>query len=116
MQATTDPYLPAVLASAGPHLQVPQGWPLVTQGDASAVAYVVISGTLLVTRDGEEIGRIGPGELAGELGLLRGEPRNASITAATPVEVIAMDRTSFETHRQVVPALRDHLERTHSIR
>ena len=116
MLATTDSHLPTVLAAAGPRLHVPAGWPLAVQGDRSTTAYVVLSGTLVVTRDGEEVGRINPGELAGELGLLREEPRNATVTALTPVEVIAMDAASFETHRRTVPALRDHLERAHSLR
>ncbi|HUG86557.1 MAG TPA: cyclic nucleotide-binding domain-containing protein [Euzebya sp.] len=116
MSATTDSYLPTVLAYAGPRLHVPRGWPLAFQGDRSTTAYVVLSGTLKVTRDGQEIGRINPGELAGELGLLRGEPRNATMIALTPVEVIAMDEASFDMHRRTVPALRAALERTHSLR
>lgn len=116
MIASTDSDLTRALAGAGPHLRIPQGWPLAVEGDRSATAYVVLAGTLVATRDGEELGRIGPGELAGELGLLRDEPRNATLTAATPVEVIAMDRDAFDLHRRTVPALRDHLERTHSIR
>lgn len=114
--SASAPFLPVALAHAGPHLTVPVGWPLVVEGDHSTAAYVVVAGTLVVTRGGQEIGRVGPGELAGELGLLRDEPRNASLTAATPVEVIAMDDNSFEYHRRSLPALRDHLERTHAIR
>ncbi len=116
MSATSDQYLPAVLAHAGPHLTVPQGWPLACEGDVGSTAYVVIRGTLLAQRDGREIGRIGPGELAGELALLRGERRNASLTAATPVEVIALDAAAFALHRERCPALQAHLDRADLLR
>lgn len=112
----TANHLPTVLAHAGPRLSVPCGWTLARQGERSTSAFVVLSGTLAVTRDGDEIGRINPGELAGELGMLRNQPRNATMTALTPVEVIVMDDASFELHRRTVPALRDHLERTHLLR
>jgi CRP-like cAMP-binding protein len=116
MSASTDAHLPTILTHAGPHLKMPAGWPLATQGDRGTTAYVVMSGTLLVSRDGSEIGRIGPGEMAGEQALLSGRPRNATLTAATPVEVIALDRASFEAHRKASPALRAHLERAGEVR
>lgn len=116
MATPADSYLIEALAGAGPELHVPQGWPLAVQGDRSTTAYVVLAGTLVVSRDGQEVGRIGPGELAGELGLLRNQPRNATLVAATPVRVMALDRDTFQAHRRTTPALRDHLERTHSIR
>ncbi len=116
MPSSSDQYLPTVLAHAGPHLTVPTGWLLTRQGDQGKSAYVVVSGTLIVSRDGEEIGRIGPGELAGELALLRGERRNASMVAATSVEVIALDADSFARCRAHSPALRDHLARADQLR
>ena len=116
MASPTDQHLPTVLAHAGPHLSVPEGWPLAVQGDLGTTAYVVVSGTLLATRDGEEIGRVGPGELAGELALIRGERRNATLTAITPVTVIALDRDAFDRHRDSVEALRQHLDRDDALR
>lgn len=115
MASPADHHLPTVLAHAGPHLRVPEGWPLAVEGDRGTTAYVVVSGTLLVTRDGEEIGRIGPGELAGELALVRGERRNATLTAATPVIVIALDRAAFDRHRET-PGLAALLDRADAVR
>jgi CRP/FNR family transcriptional regulator, cyclic AMP receptor protein len=116
MSAPTDPYLPSALAHAGPRLHVPTGWPLSVEGDRGVTAYLVMSGTLRVHRDGQDIARIGPGELAGERALLEGTARNASLTAITPVEVVALDEASFDYHRRTVPALRDHLDRAVAVR
>ncbi len=113
---TNQEYLPTVLAHAGPHLTMPAGWPLACEGDRGTTAYVVVRGTLTVTRDGKEIGTIGPGELAGELAVLRGERRNATMVAATPVEVIALDQASFALHRRCCPALEAHLDRADQLR
>jgi CRP-like cAMP-binding protein len=116
MPSPADHHLPTVLAHAGPHLRVPAGWPLTVEGDRGTTAYVVVAGTIVASRDGRELGRIGPGELAGELALLRGERRNATMVAVTDVEVIALDVRAFDRLRAHCPALRDHLARADQLR
>src|SRR5690606_12040825 len=42
------------------------------------------------------IGRLGAGDSFGELGLLTGSPRTATVRAATPVEAFRVDRSTFQ--------------------
>jgi hypothetical protein len=58
--------------------------------------YVLIDqGEADVTRFGEVIGRLGPGDGAGEIALVHDMPRTASIRAVTPIAAFALGRAVF---------------------
>ena len=69
------------------------------QGDPSDRFYLIDSGTLRVTQvaHGDEavLRELGPGDVFGEIGLLRGVPRTATVTAATPSVLYALDAHAF---------------------
>ena len=58
------------------------------QNDKGEAAYLVISGSFNVIRDGKKVGKISEGEIFGELSLILGEERKASIKAVTPSEIV----------------------------
>jgi small-conductance mechanosensitive channel len=73
------------------------------QGDTDAVFYAVSRGTVSVTVRGEaksegaappevEVARLNAGDFFGEMSLLTGDPRKATVTAAGDVEVIAVGK------------------------
>lgn len=73
----------------------PKGARVFHEGDESDACYVIRSGEIRVTRehsDGRAIAlaTLGPGELVGELAMLDGGARSASIEALTDVELIAL--------------------------
>jgi CRP-like cAMP-binding protein len=86
-------------------VSVPAGRTLIRQGDIGREFIVVLSGEAIVTRDGEEIARLGPGSYFGELALLASTVRNASVTAATDLEVSVIDRRGFQTLLEDSPGL-----------
>jgi predicted acylesterase/phospholipase RssA len=94
------------LVSGMESTRVPGGRPLFAQGDAGDAAYLVLSGRLRVerARDGrvELIREVGRGDLVGELSLLTGAPRSASVRAVRDTELGRMPRERFvallETH------------------
>ena len=77
------------------HVQLPQGGVLLRQGDEGDRAYIVSGGELLAERDGLEIGRIGPGEVVGEIALLQSAPRMATVRALEPTRLLAIDGDEF---------------------
>ena len=81
------------------------------EGEEGKHLYVIKSGTVEVLRTGPEgtpelISRLGPGDHFGEMALLGKAPRNATTRAATAVEVLKMDRSSFAALYTMLPGVR----------
>jgi MFS family permease len=79
----------AVLAPAVP------GENVVVEGDAGDCFYMIESGELVVTGRGRELNRLGPGDVFGEVALLHGIPRSATVTAVTDAVLFGLDREPF---------------------
>ncbi len=71
------------------------GEPLVREGGTDGAMYVIVQGEVIVSRDGHELARLGPGEHFGELGLLGDRPRTATVLGATAGSAIVVDRTEL---------------------
>ena len=73
------------------------------QGSAPDVMYVVKTGELEVMINGEVIETVGPGGLVGEMALVGGTERTASVRAVTDTEVVALDEEKFLKHVHGTP-------------
>ena len=92
------------------------GQAIIREGDAADAFYVIARGEALVLqRDdtGSEhvVNTLKDGQFFGELGMLRGEPRNATVRARTSLEVIAIDRSSFRMLVESSKATADEIAR-----
>jgi hypothetical protein len=80
-------------------LKYKAGQTIITQGDVADHFYIVADGQVEVVRQGqlgeELIAVLGPGHFFGEMGLLTGRPRLATVRASTDVEVLALDQQEF---------------------
>ena len=78
------------------------GTSIIREGEAADVFYILDAGEVTVTstKDGTEqlIGVLTPGSYFGELGLLSGQPRLATVRASGPTEVVVLrtDKAGFE--------------------
>ena len=73
---------------------------VVQQGDTADRFYIITRGEVEVLRElpnGHDVvlARLGPGQYFGEIGLLHGGKRIASVRASSDLEVLALDRVSF---------------------
>jgi CRP/FNR family cyclic AMP-dependent transcriptional regulator len=78
----------------------PKGSRVFHEGDESDACYIIREGEVRVSRehsDGRAIAlaTLGPGEIVGELAMLDGEARSASVEALTDVELLAVSATDM---------------------
>ncbi len=68
--------------------------------------FVVARGEMVVTLDpsAREVARLGPGDFFGEMSLLTGAPRTASVTAVTDVDVLEITADAFRQFVLANPA------------
>ena len=93
-------------------IEVAEGRVLVREGDYSYEFMGIEEGTAEVTRDGEHVADLGPGDFFGEIGLLERSFRTATVTANTPMRLITL--TGWDMAR-VEKAMPDAIERLRGI-
>jgi CRP-like cAMP-binding protein len=57
--------------------------------------FVLLEGRARVVQSGRTVARFGPGDFFGEISLLDGEPRSASVVAEDPVRCLVLDGRDF---------------------
>lgn len=76
-------------------IEAPARHLLIREGDRGDLFYVIVEGTVEITRGGEHVSEQGPGAYVGEIALLRDVPRTASVIAKTPLHLLALEREPF---------------------
>ncbi|MBM3673396.1 MAG: cyclic nucleotide-binding domain-containing protein [Actinobacteria bacterium] len=85
----------ALIARRAEDVKVDAGRVLVTEGTTGSEFFVIVEGTAKVTRRGRKVASIKPGDAFGELALLDKAPRNATVVAETPMEVVVLGQREF---------------------
>lgn len=101
-------------------LDYADGEALMRQGDPGDRFFLIVSGNVTVERNGRAIARRGAGDHLGEISLLDGRPRTATVVAEGPVHAIVLDRRDFDrlldeqpgVARQLVGTLVERLGRS----
>ena len=83
------------LAAALVPVTAPGGAMIIIQGTVGDRFYIIVDGEVSVTVDGTLVRTMRAGESFGEIALLRGVPRTATVAAVTGVELLALDRHHF---------------------
>lgn len=86
-------------------LELPAGRELIREGGRDRDVYVVVSGTLDVTRGGVHVAEVGAGEFVGEMALLTGGVRNAEVAVASDAVVLHVDGRALGGILDGVPRL-----------
>ena len=94
------------IASLADIVDLPKDRVLLKQGELGWEMFVVVSGSAHVERDGQSLGEVGPGEVLGEIALLDGGPRTATVTLSQPARLLVLARREFQTLMDEFPEIR----------
>ena len=97
------------VVDAATYLTVPEHWALMVEQQPADKAYLILAGEVSVRRHGEEVARLGAGEVIGEMALLNHKLRSATVVADTPLEVLHFTDTTVAELTAKIPHFRDAL-------
>jgi len=83
------------IAASADLIEVPAGLALVTQGRQTNELVVIASGAAEVDRDGKPIASLGSGDFFGEIALMTGSPRTATVTSTEPSTLLVLGDREF---------------------
>ena len=93
------------IAKASEHVQLKAGTTMITQGTAGKQAYVILSGSATVKRNGKKIATVGAGAMVGELSLLDHGSRTATVVCDTDCDVLVLEQRKLMAVIDEVPAM-----------
>ncbi len=83
------------IARLADEIEVPAGKRLATTGERGLELFVIVEGDATVSARGGRTVRLGPGDFFGEMSLLDGEPRSATVEAASNMRLLVVGRREF---------------------
>lgn len=101
-------------------VSLPGGAVLFGEGDPGTAMYVLLEGSAAVTMRGNPLEILKPGSIVGELSMLDGSPRSATVLTRSPCRFVAIEPEEFDLliretpgfARLVMRAMADRLRRT----
>jgi hypothetical protein len=87
---------------------------IISEGDAGLSMYVISSGEVKVYTRGQKgsvyLAKLGEGDFFGEVSVLTGKPRTATITASQPTELLRLDKEKLDNALAKYPGIRKVLD------
>lgn len=78
---------------------------MIREGDLGSTLFVIVEGQAVVSRGGKKLATLVPGDFFGEISLLDGGPRTATVAADTPLSVVRLYRGPFYELLRAEPAI-----------
>ena len=110
---------PQQLTDVAEHMQkrhFAAGETIIREGEPGEEFFLISDGEVEVIRADHEVARLGPGDFFGEVALISGEPRNATVVAEGGVDAYALGKTDFQTALATSQSFRDQLYRVYFTR
>ncbi|HZP16226.1 MAG TPA: cyclic nucleotide-binding domain-containing protein [Nocardioides sp.] len=101
----------AKISSSGTRVSLPEGWSPIWKDTPADKAYIILSGTVSVRIKGEEIAKLGPGDIMGEQAILNHSLRTASLVALTPLDLIHLTSETLTKLYIEMPSFHNALEK-----
>ena len=109
------------LAKVTEDMEVEEGKVLAREGEIGQEFFVIVDGEVSISKDGQELRTLGPGDFFGEIALIWDSPRRtATVTATSPLRFFVLTRQSFrglidhhhEIEKRVLEALEERVGST----
>lgn len=99
----------AAIAGRADELTLPAGRQLVRQGERGREFVVIVDGAADVRRNGRKINELGRGDFLGEIALLSGAPRTATVTTTAPTRILVVTDRAFKSVITELPSVQPRL-------
>lgn len=90
--------------------EIPEGEVVLEEGGYSRELLAIEEGTAEVTRNGEHVADLGPGDIFGEAGMLDDRMRSATVTATSRLRVISMGHFEVKRLKKAAPDVYRRIE------
>jgi CRP-like cAMP-binding protein len=97
------------VATLAREIEAPAGTVLMREGDPAESFYLLCSGTLNVERAGTPIRTISEGGFVGEIALVGGSARTATVTCSTDCRLLVLGSYEFGRVMATFPEIRDRV-------
>jgi CRP-like cAMP-binding protein len=87
-----------------------EGARLCGEGASGYSFFILTEGSAVVTADGATLGDLGPGDFFGEIAMLTGSRRSATVTATSPAQLLVMFGSDFRHLEQTQPEIATRIE------
>jgi CRP-like cAMP-binding protein len=99
------------IGSLADEVEVPEGKVLTRQGEPGHECFVIVDGRATANMRGRRRSSMGPGSFFGEISLLDGGPRSATVTAETDMRLLVLGSRGFSTLLREMPTLAPRIMR-----
>jgi len=99
----------AHIASLTTEYHAKPGQVLAERGKPGSAFFVVVDGEATATRNGVLLSTLGPGSFFGELALLDGGSRTATVVAKTDMQLLVLSRREFRTLQELSPSVQNKM-------
>ena len=94
------------VARLADEIDLPAGRTLLQEGELPYEFFLLVEGQVRIERDGQQLNVLGPGDFFGEIALLDGGRRTATVTTQTPVRLLVLGTREFHSLMAEYPEIR----------
>ena len=84
-----------MIANVADQIEWPEGKTLIKEGRLGNEFFILVEGTVSVSRDGRKLRDLAAGEWAGEIALISNVPRTATVVTTSPVRALVLTGRGF---------------------
>jgi CRP-like cAMP-binding protein len=95
------------IAMLADELDLPSARELTREGASGYEFIVLVEGEAEVVRGVRVVNKLGPGDFVGEIALVSGKPRTATVRTKGPARVLVVTASGFRTLMHDVPSIKD---------